>query len=269
MLGAIIGDIVGSPYEFSGVRPELKTFPLFGETSVFTDDTVMTLAVARALMDGYGSAEKTEQAVISSMRELGGMFPDVGYGSRFSAWLAAEEPAPYQSCGNGSAMRVSPVGWAFDDMDDVLKYAEITARVTHNHKEGIKWAQATAAAILLARKGASKESIKAWIEEKFDCAFVLTCDEIRPNYVFDETCQGTVPEALTAFFEGDSFENVVRTAASLGGDCDTLTAIAASVAEAYYPVPEAIRREALRRLDAPLLAILYRFEEFLREKNAI
>ena len=262
MIGAILGDIIGSPYEFD-LGGKTKDFPLFSKHSMFTDDTVMTLAVARAFMDAGPDAddETIRQHMIRSMRELAKRYPHAGYGGRFSWWLTDPDPQPYNSWGNGSAMRVSSAAWLFHDLNSVLRAAKLSAEVTHNHPEGIKGAQATAAAIFLARTGHSKAEIKQYIAETFGYDLSRTCDEIRPTYRHVESCQGTVPEAITAFLEGESFEDVIRTAVSLGGDCDTLTAIAGSVAEGFYGVPEELKKECMDRLPEDLREIVKRLEE--------
>ena len=259
MLGAIIGDIVGSPYEFNP-KEENKNFDLFQPGCEITDDTIMTVAVLEALLDAGKDAEDdtVRSHVVESMLKWGHKYPNSGYGIRFNRWLFAPEHKPYNSCGNGSAMRVSSVGWLYDDLDTVLRMAKRTAEVTHNHPEGIKGAQATAAAIFLARTGSSKDDIKHYIAETFDYDLSRTCDEIRPDYVHVETCQETVPEAITAFLEGESFEDVIRTAVMLGGDCDTLTAIAGSIAEAFYGIPEEIQKKALHYVYDDLKSVLRR-----------
>ena len=267
MIGAIIGDIVGSPYEFNHNNIKTTKFPLFSNKSYFTDDTVMTLAVAEALMNGYNDPEKTEKELVRCMQEYGRRYPDAGYGGAFAHWLTLENPQPYWSYGNGSAMRVSPVAWIYDDLEDVVHYAEITARVTHDHPEGIKGAVATAVAIYLARKGNSKGYILNYISSVYGYDFSRTCNDIRPTYKHVESCQETVPEALTAFFEGNDFIEVLRLAVSLGGDSDTLTAIAASVAEAYYGVPGHSWIEALCYLDFNLLDVVSRFNYFVMNKQ--
>ena len=226
MLGAILGDIVGSPYEFDHNNYKHKDFPLLSEKSHFTDDTVMTAAVAVGLIDGKGLPERTFCAVQHEMRFWGREYPHAGYGGMFRRWLHAENPNPYGSFGNGSAMRVSAAGWLFDTLDKTLEMAKVTAEVTHNHPEGIKGAQATAAVIFLAR----------------------TCDEIRPTYHHVETCQETVPEAIIAFLESVSFEDALRNAVSLGGDSDTLACITGGIAEAFYGMPQKLRDETLKRL---------------------
>jgi len=254
MYGAILGDIIGSPYEFD-MGDKTKEFPLFSPRSIFTDDTVMTIAVAEAFMT---KGDKREN-LIRTMQKWGHQYPHAGYGLRFSDWLESEDPQPYKSYGNGSAMRVSSVAWLYDDIDTVRAMARLSAEVTHNHKEGIKGAEAVASAIFLARAGSTKEQIRNYIEAEFDYGLCRTCDEIRPSYHHVESCQETVPEAITAFLEGESFEDVIRTAVSLGGDCDTLTAIAGSMAEGFYGVPEDLKEECRQRLPADMLEVLTRF----------
>ena len=262
MIGAILGDIIGSPYEFDR-GDKTKDFPLFSKWSKFTDDTVMTLAVAQGFLDaGLDADDETiRQSMVRSMRGLAKQYPNAGYGGRFRGWLSTANPKPYNSWGNGSAMRVSSAAWLFDGLDSVLRAAELSAEVTHNHPEGIKGAQATAAAIFLARTGHSKAEIKQYIEESFGYDLSRTCDEIRPAYRHVESCQETVPEAITAFLEGAGFEDVIRTAVSLGGDCDTLTAIAGSMAEGFYGVPEELVNECLNRLPDDLRKIVERFQK--------
>lgn len=265
MYGAILGDMIGAPYEFDR-GDKTKEFPLFGSESHFTDDTVMTIAVAEALL-GLRDAEDKDDAAVhaavtASMRAWGGKYPDAGYGGRFWEWLfSGRKPRPYGSYGNGSAMRVSAVGWLYDALEETRRYARLTAEVTHNHPEGIKGAEATAAAIWMARTGAAKAEIKEYVVREFGYDLSRTCDEIRPKYHHVESCQETVPEAITAFLEGNDFEDVIRTAVSLGGDCDTLTCIAGSIAEALYGVPEDMKAECRRRLPAEMLEVLDAFEE--------
>ena len=262
MFGAILGDIIGSPYEFDRGR-KTKDFPLFSDASEFTDDTVMTIAVADAFLDAEKDAteEEIRKLLVSSMRKWGRKYPFAGYGVRFSIWLAEKRPKPYGSYGNGSAMRVSAVAWLSDNLETVRKMARLSAEVTHNHPEGIKGAEATASAIFLARTGKSKAEIKKYIETEFGYDLSRTCDEIRPDYCHVESCMETVPEAITAFLEGESFEDVIRTAVSLGGDCDTLTAIAGSIAEGFYGVPDALKQECYGRLTEEMKQVLRRFEE--------
>lgn len=263
MLGAILGDMIGSPYEFDQDREiaATKKFPLFVPDSHFTDDTVMTVAVCEGLLNGCGDRDKTREEVIRSMRAWGRRYPDAGYGGNFGRWLAAPKPQPYHSYGNGSAMRVSAAAWLYDDLETVLDYARITAEVTHDHPEGVKGAQATAAAIYLARIGMAKNAIRSFVEETFSYDLSRTIDQIRPSYRHVESCQETVPQAITAFLEGGGFEDVIRTAVSLGGDADTLTAIAGSIAEGFYGVPAELVGQVHARLPADMLAVLARFEE--------
>jgi len=227
MFGAIIGDIVGSVYEWNNIKT--KEFPLFSERGFFTDDTVMTIAVADALLNG-GAANN----FIDSIKKYGGIYPNAGYGGRFQSWLFSDEREPYNSWGNGSAMRVSPCGWFANSLSEAETLAEISASVTHNHVEGIKGAQATASAIFLAREGKSKPEIKNYIENKYGYDLNRTLDEIRPTYRFNESCQETVPQAIIAFLESKDFEDAIRNAISIGGDSDTLAAITGSIAEAAY-----------------------------------
>ena len=260
MFGAILGDMIGSPYEFD-MGDKVKDFPLFSPRSSFTDDTVMTIAVAEAFMDAPTDREQIRDRLIRTLHKYGKAFPDAGYGSRFGMWLFLQDSAPYGSCGNGSAMRVSPVAWIYQDLPAVLEAAKRSAEVTHNHPEGIKGAQATAAAIFLARTGSTKAEIRTFVDETFGYDLRRTCYEIRPGYHHVESCQETLPEAITAFLEGESFEDVIRTAVSLGGDCDTLTAIAGSIAEGFYGVPEALKQECLRRLPPPLRSVAEQFRQ--------
>ena len=263
MLGAIIGDIVGSPYEFDYRNIKTKDFPLFSKQSEFTDDTVMTIAVAEALLKvGIDATlDDIRKEVIAKMQLWGVRYPNAGYGVRFMRWLTERNPQPYNSWGNGSAMRVSSVGWLYDSLERTLDVAKATADVTHNHPEGMKGAQATAAAIYLARNGKDRPEIRAYIEKTFGYDFSRTCDEIRPTYRHVESCQETVPEALTAVWEGKDFEDTIRLAVSLGGDSDTLTCIAGGIAEAIWGVPEDIKHEALKRLPEEMKAV---YEAILR-----
>ena len=242
-----------------------KDFPLFSEYSRFTDDSVMTIAVADAFLDAQPNAdiEWIRNRLVRGMQRYGKEFPHAGYGGMFRRWLRSKDPQPYGSYGNGSAMRVSAVAWIYDDLETVRSMARLSAEVTHNHQEGIKGAEATASAIYLARTGKSKEEIQTYIVENFGYDLSRTCDEIRPGYYHKESCQETVPEAITAFLEGESFEDVIRTAVSLGGDCDTLTCIAGAMAEGFYGVPEELKQECRNRLGKNLLEVLNRFDEYL------
>ena len=264
MYGAILGDIIGSPYEFDRGNKS-KDFPLFSRNSRFTDDSVMTLAVADAFLSIAPNTDDADirRRLIQSMQFYGQTFPHAGYGGMFRRWLKDPNPQPYGSYGNGSAMRVSSAGWLFDDLKTVRHMARLSAKVTHNHPEGIKGAEATAIAIYLARTGSTKAEIKAYIEENFHYNLSRTCDEIRPTYRHMESCQETVPEAITAFLEGRSFEDVIRTAVSLGGDCDTLTCIAGSIAEGFYGIPEELKQQCREHLPENLRKVLQRFEETL------
>lgn len=262
MYGAILGDIIGSPYEFD-MGDKTKDFPLFSARSQFTDDTVMTVAVAEALLDSRAEEgdEVIRRRIAERMQRWGRRYPNAGYGARFIWWLRQSAPKPYNSWGNGSAMRVSAAGWLYDDLATVLRMAKLSAEVTHDHPEGIKGAQVTAAAIFLARTGSTKMEIKQYITETFGYDLSRTCDEIRPGYRHVESCQETVPEAITAFLEGENFEDVIRTAVSLGGDCDTLTAIAGSIAEAFFGVPAELKQECCCRLTEDLRSVLDRFNQ--------
>ena len=263
MYGAILGDIIGSPYEFD-MGGKTKDFPLFSASSQFTDDTVMTIAVAEAFLYGGDDEDGIRRKLIHYMQKYGKAYPHAGYGVRFSRWLESKAPQPYKSWGNGSAMRVAPVAWLYNDLDTVRRMARLSAEVTHNHPEGIKGAEATASAIFLGRIGKSKAEIKAYIEEQFGYDLSRTCDEIRPTYRHVESCQETVPEAITAFLEGDSFEDVIRTAVSLGGDCDTLTCIAGSMAEGFYGVPEELKAECRNRIPKGFRDVLDRVSEYMK-----
>ena len=268
MYGAILGDIIGSPYEFDR-GDKTKSFPLFSGGCEFTDDTVMTLAVAEALMDV--TPEQSDDEIRSRITELmrwhGKRYPHAGYGVRFSRWLLSRHPEPYGSYGNGSAMRVSAAAWLFDDLDTVLRMARLSAEVTHDHPEGVKGAEATAAATYLSRTGRTKAQIRDYIESKFHYDLSRTCDQIRPGYHHVESCQETVPEAVTAFLEGESFEDIIRTAVSLGGDTDTLAAIAGSMAEGFHGVPLELRVTARGYLTPDLLTVLDRFDRRMLEKT--
>lgn len=265
MYGAIMGDIVGAPYEFERAKQN-KDFEMFNSRVRFTDDSVMTVATAEAMLDvsAEDSDDSIRNKIIKSFKKWGRMYPHAGYGSRFALWLITDNTKPYGSFGNGSAMRVSSVGWLFDTLEDVLRMAALSADVTHNHIEGIKGAQSTAAAIYLARTGKSKDYIKEYISEAFGYDLSLSCDEIRPYYEFEISCQKTVPQALTAFFEGKDFEDVVRTAVSLGGDCDTLTCIASGIAEAYYGFPEKFRNNIDKLISAEMKIVINAFYDRIK-----
>ena len=257
LCGAIAGDMIGSVYEFRPIKK--MDFSLFLDYSKFTDDTVMTVANADWLLTG--------DSLLGIMQDYGNRYPHAGYGGMFRSWLREDEPKPYNSFGNGSAMRVSPIGWAFDSLEETLEVAKQSAEVTHNHPEGIKGAQATAACVFLARNGKSKQEIKEYIEATFGYNLNRTCDEIRPNYQFDVTCQGSVPESIIAFLESTDFESAVRLAISLGGDADTMGAITGGIAEAYYGgVPKHIRKEVLKRLPNEFIGVMQNFYQKYVEK---
>lgn len=234
MLGAIAGDIAGSIYEFHPWQGKWEGMPLFTPKCFFTDDTVLTVAVADALMACNFREDGLKEKLVDNFHEYARRYPNGGYGGRFAQWLMKGEVEPYNSFGNGSAMRVSPVGWAFDNLDDVEKFAAITASVTHNHPEGLKGAQAVAGCIFLARNGKTREEIKDYVAGKYGYDLSRTLEQIRPKYRFDETCQGSVPEAIIAFLESDNFEEALRKAIWLRGDADTQAAIAGSIAEAFF-----------------------------------
>jgi ADP-ribosylglycohydrolase len=272
MLGAIIGDIVGSVYEWNNIKT--KDFPFFTERNFFTDDTIMTIAVAEALMNG-GSSD----AFIDSIKKYGRSYPNADYGGRFGSWLFSDDREPYNSWGNGSAMRVSPCGWAvslnkfvIEGIGLVERLAQKSAAITHNHPEGIKGAKAVARAIYLMRHGKVNSQIDEYkklvrrdVEGKYGYDLSRTLDEIRPAYRFNESCQETVPEAIIAFLESIDFEDAIRNAISLGGDSDTLAAITGSIAEAAYGVPEEIALRALGYLDASLRVEYNRWQAYLTE----
>jgi len=250
MLGAIVGDVVGSVHESAGTKT--KDFPLLVPRSTFTDDSVLTVAVADWLM-GAGD-------LIDVLHRYTAAYPGAGFGSGFLRWALHRRREPYGSFGNGAAMRVSPVGFAFDTLDEVLDASRRSAMVTHDHPEGVRGAQATAVAVLLARKGFSKRQVRDEIEQRFDYDLGRSVDEIRPDYRFDITCQGTVPAAIVAFLDSLDFEDAIRNAISLGGDADTLACIAGGIAEAFYGGVPAHLADAVRaRLDPPLVAVVDRF----------
>ena len=265
MYGAILGDIIGSPFEFDR-GDKTKEFDLFSKDCDFTDDSVMTIAVGEALLavGTEATVKKIEETVVTIMQDWGKRYPYAGYGGRFRHWLRESNPKPYGSYGNGSAMRVSAAGWLYDSMERTREVARATANVTHNHPEGIKGAEATASAIYMARNGFSKEEIKEYIEREFHYNLNRTLDEIRPGYHMDETCQRTVPEAIIAFLESQDFEDAIRNAVSLGGDTDTLGAITGSIAEAFYGIPAVLVAECRSRLDEGLMTdVLDEFDHVL------
>jgi ADP-ribosylglycohydrolase len=252
MLGAIVGDVIGSVYEGDNVKtPDFE--PLFHPEAVPTDDTVLTCAVAEWILRG------ADDDLAIRLTHWFHLFPIAGFGGTFIRWAGSSSLSPYNSWGNGSAMRASPVGWAYDSMDDVLRHARRSAEVTHDHPEGIKGAEATAAAVFLARTGTRKPEIRAFLEERFGYDLGRSLADIRPAYRFDVSCQGSVPEAIIAFLESSGFEDAVRKAVSLGGDSDTIACIAGGIAHAAYGVPAAVRAEAEARLAPEMRAILSEF----------
>lgn len=252
MLGSIAGDIIGSVYEWHRIKT--TDFPLFQNNSIFTDDSVLTMASAYSILNNVPYAQ--------SYKDFGRRYPGRGYGDRFQHWLHSESLQPHNSWGNGSAMRVSPVGFAFDSIEEVLKQAKLSAECTHNHPEGIKGAQATALSIFLARKENDKETIRKEISERFDYNLNRTVEQIRPHYCFSESCQQTVPEAIIAFLDSNDYEHAIRLAVSLGGDSDTLACITGGIAEAYYKgVPEHIVNDTMRIIPQAFKEIVKQFTE--------
>ncbi len=250
MIGAIAGDIIGSVYESAPIKR--KDFDLFHPQCRFTDDTVLTLAIAKAILE--------KRDYLDTVRETGRRYPHAGYGGTFIHWLLSEEPKPYNSWGNGSAMRVSPVGFAFDTVDDILREAANTAVISHNHPEGVKGAQATALSVFLARTTRDRVLIRKEVSTLFGYDLDRTVEEIRPSYTFDISCQGTVPEAIIAFLDSTSYEDAVRNAVSLGGDSDTLACITGGIAEAYYgPVSPSILKKVKSCLGGDLWQIAEQF----------
>lgn len=271
MFGAIIGDIVGSKYEFANIKT--KDFPLFSSGCDYTDDSIMTVAAAKALIRAHGEAQPDLFRIFTEeMHALGRKYPypTGAYGGRFSSWLSSDDPKPYGSCGNGSAMRVSPCALYAQTLEEALFLAKESARITHDHPEGIKGAQAVAGAIFLAKTGCSKQEIARFICDHY-YLLTKTLDEIRPGYSFDATCQGTVPEALTAFLMSDSFEDAIRNAVSIGGDSDTVAAITGSAAYAYYSYAgedlSPYREKAEAYLPAEFLPIIREFEDLCKERS--
>lgn len=265
MLGAIFGDIVGSAYEFRNTHD--YNFELITDRSEFTDDTVMTLAVARAMMESREkSDEEIKETLIDSMKELGQRYPDAGYSGMFYGWVLGRDRRPYNSFGNGSAMRVSSVGWLFDTLEDTLHMAQLSAEVTHNHPEGIKGAQATAAAIFMARNGKTKEEIKSFIESRFGYDLNKTMDDIVSKGHGEEICQVSVPQAIVCFLLSDSFIDTIRKSVSIGGDSDTIACISGGIAEAYYGIDNEYKSIVYKNLDQYLRSILELFSIRLRRE---
>ena len=251
MIGAIAGDIIGSVHEGTGLKT--KAFDLFGPYHRFTDDTVLTVAVAESILRGSN--------LIDVLHDYFTRYPQAGYGGSFIEWASQRKRTPYNSWGNGSAMRVSPVAYAYKSLTDVLRHAERTAAVTHDHREGIRGAQATAAAIFLARTDKDRRRLRRYLSESFGYDLSRPLDSIRSDYAFDVSCQGSVPESIIAFLEATDYEDAVRNAISLGGDADTMAAITGAIAEAYWEVPQEIETEALARLDDHLRGVVTEFRQ--------
>ena len=262
IIGAIAGDVIGSAYEFNPTRDH--DFELFTPKSTFTDDTVLTMANALWLLE---DELHTPEKLVNIMLDMCWKYPDRGYGGRFAHWIHDGDPQPYNSFGNGSAMRVSPVGYYAKTLEQALALAQVSAEVTHNHPEGIKGAQATAAAIFLARKGKSKQEIRDYVAQTFHYDLSRTLDEIRPTFTFDETCQRTVPEAITCFMEGKDYEDVVRLAVALAGDADTIAAIAGSISSAVDEVPIEISQPVIALLSEEFCTTLLRFNELVAQRE--
>ena len=257
MIGAIVGDIVGSRFEWNNYRA--KDFELFTSDCFATDDSIMTLAIGKALMDSRPDWSDLGDQAIRCMQEVGRPYPHCGYGGRFWDWMYSSNPKPYNSFGNGAAMRVSACGFAANSLEEAKRLSKAVTEVTHNHPEGLRGAEATTVAIYMARTGSTKDEIRAVIDREY-YPMNFTLDAIRDTYRFNETCQNTVPQALMAFFESTGFEEAIRNAISVGGDSDTLAAITGGVAEAYYGVPEEIRAKAIGYLDGRLREILDQYE---------
>lgn len=271
-VGAIVGDVAGSRHEFNNIKT--KEFELLADNCYITDDSVLTIATMKALLDG-GTAEdfaKSYRTIAKFhllTKDLKGNSYGTGYGANFFRWLMTKDAEAYNSFGNGAPMRVSPVAWFYDDLDEVERVAEISASVSHNHPEGIKGAKSVAGAILLARMGKDKPSIKKYVEQRYGYDLNFKLDEIRDTYQRSEASQDTVPQAIVAFLEGLDFEDVIRGAVSIGGDSDTISAIAGSIAEAFYGVPDYIYERTLEYVPEYLLSIVVEFGETLKTKNTV
>lgn len=276
MYGTIIGDIAGSTYEFKNIKYSLDRKDLINKRSEFTDDTVMALAVAKGIynvikdddnkksLDIIGNKDRQDDLYLSiqkEMQDFGRIYPNAGYGGNFIQWIHSENPKPYNSWGNGSAMRVAYCGWIANSLEEAELLAEISAKITHDHFEGIKGAKVVAGCIFLLRNGANKEEIKEYVSKYYYLDFTL--DEIRPIYKFDVSCQGSVPHAITAFLEGEDFCSVISKAISIGGDSDTIAAIAGSIAEAFYEIPDFLYNRSIDKLDDFLLDVLYDINQIL------
>ena len=266
MKGAIFGDIIGSAYEFNNTHD--YNFELLRPESDFTDDSVMTFAVARALIQSRGrSDEEIKETLIDSMKDLGQRYPDAGYGGMFYRWVLGNDRRPYNSFGNGSAMRISSAGWLYETLEETLHAARLSAEVTHNHPEGIKGAQATAAAVFLARTGKSKKEIRDYITEEFGYDLDKTMDDIVSKGHGEEICQVSVPQALVCFLLSDSFIDTIRRSVSIGGDSDTIACIAGGIAEAFYGMEDEYQKIVYDRIDDTLEEILSLFDRYRIERT--
>lgn len=263
MFGVIIGDIAGSRFELDNCKS--KEFELFDAECCFTDDTVMSLAICDALMNSKSDMSDLGANAVKSMQTFGRRYPRAGYGGSFRRWIFSDDPQPYNSWGNGAAMRVSACGLFASGVEEAERLSRCVTVVTHNHPEAIKGAQAVAAAVFLAKAGKTMQDIREYITNNY-YSIDFTLDEIREHYSFDVSCQGSVPQALEAFFESTDFEDCIRTAVSIGGDSDTIAAIAGGIAEAYYGIDEQMKKHAAAYLDEYQLSTLDRFEEFLRQR---
>ena len=265
MIGAIIGDVVGSRFEFHNRLS--KDFRFFAIGCEYTDDTVMTCAVAQGLMDSREDWSDLSEKTVAAMQRIGRQFPYCGYGARFVDWMFSDDPQPYNSCGNGSAMRISPVGFAAKDVEEAKKLSAAVTCISHNHPEGMKGAEATAVAIVMARQGKSKEEIRAAMEEYYDLG--TSVDEYREKWQGHgkEICQVSLPQALACFFEGKDYEDVIRNCISIGGDSDTIAAIAGGIAEAYFGVPEKMKDEVRGYVPPVLLNVCDAFQTWLKERE--
>ena len=264
MMGAIIGDIAGSRFEWDNLKS--KDFDLLVPECEATDDSIMTLAVSKAILECNGDVDLLSDEAVLWMQYIGCHYPACGYGGNFIRWIYAEDPQPYNSLGNGSAMRVSAVAWAARTREECVRMSEAVTRVSHNHPEGIKGAEAIAVATFMALHGSTKDEIREAMEAYYDIGFTL--DSIRPLYTFDVTCMGTVPPAIVAFLESTDYEDAIRNAISIGGDSDTLAACTGAIAEAYYGIPLRLRERAKMYLDIQLLTILREFERAFPPKLA-
>ena len=266
LYGAFIGDMVGVPYEY--INCKVKDFDFWSSMSRWSDDSIMTAAVADALLEiGDRPKDKALSILTQKMQQYGRKYPGAGYGGSFASWIDREDPQPYNSWGNGSAMRVSAAGWLYDTLEETEEHAEWTALPTHNHEEGIKGAKAVAAAIFMARTGRSKKEIKDYVSDKYGYDLDRTCNDIRKTYQFEVSCQRSVPEAIIAFLDANDFEDTIRNAISLNGDADTQAVIAGSIAEAFYGIPDDMIEECKKRLPEDIIEIAEKFNNVAKESQ--